>query len=373
MLVVLVDKLTENNSIAKPEIDRYTSLLKEFKGNGKKLKQAISNSQLNQERAREDISQENQKIFGYIVNYIFVFNNTIKILQDKLKSAVNKNSLNEGLEGQSRYHEKLYELENQNPFPPYLITCAARAIEQKIPNRLFDDNLAPTLAGSEVIQFVEEVELIDRTRPYVAVRTKFFDNFLKDAFQGQSSGLKQLVILGAGMDTRAFRLEFLKKITIWELDKPEVIKTKVDILKSIGRIPRNHHFIEVDLTQSSWTSLLGDRDYNPKLPSVWILEGILMYLSEAQVRDLFHNLQRLTAPGSCLGADFINEKAVLGREELWLSGFDNPEELLRDYGWNATVIQPGEEGACFDRYIRKLPPREVADVERAFFVTAHKS
>ncbi len=56
----------------------------------------------------------------------------------------------------------------------------------------------------------------------------------------------------------------------------------------------------------------------------------------------------------------------------WRCGFDNPEELLADYGWKAKVIQPGDDGAYFGRYTRKLPPRDVPNVERVFLVTAQR-
>ena len=84
------------------------------------------------------------------------------------------------------------------------LMAAIRALETKRPDRLFEDPLAARLAGSEIIAQVEPKLKEDEKqgRPYVATRTRFFDDFMvSSAFQ-----IGQVVILGAGMDTRAFRL-----------------------------------------------------------------------------------------------------------------------------------------------------------------------
>ncbi len=277
-----------------------------------------------------------------------------------------------GMDGQAEYHELLYRIENQNPFPSYEMTCAIRAIESREKNHLFYDEIAVILTTQDVIQFIDEADLIDSSRPYIAVRTKYYDNFLESVFNNTCQLINQLIIFGCGMDSRAFRLEFLADKIVYEIDQPEVIRKKNYRMGEIKRRRTNHHFIEADLTQLDWVTLLIERGYRCDLPSVWILEGVSMYFHEQQFRSIISNIDRNVAPGSYLGMDIINKKATVGRDNLWLSGFDDPEELLNGCGWSTTVIQPGEEGACFDRFIRKLPSREVADVERAFFVTAQK-
>lgn len=83
----------------------------------------------------------------------------------------------------------------------------------------------------------------------------------------------------------------------------------------------------------------------------------------------------MTGAGSWLGLDLLNVKGISTTETsfqgYWQSGFDNPEELLASYGWEANAIQPGDDGANFGRYTHKLPPRDVPDVG-VFLVTAQK-
>lgn len=356
--------------------DKYKKLIEEFKKNSDGFTDEINLFKISEQSQDK---KETRNIINEIheaTKRLIVFTQTtykiIKKVQSELLIIIEEEQKNLEIEGQSEYHEQLYSLENDNPFPPYEITCAIRAIESQRVNPLFDDSLALSIADPFCIEYIKEVDLdlINGQRPYISVRTKFFDNFLEGIFNGNST-ISQVVILGSGMDTRAFRLGCLADKTIYELDKQEVINQKLIKLKKIKRSRSNHHLIPSDLTEFS-LHLLEDKGYSKHLPSVWLLEGFLMYLSEKHVRQLFRNLQEIMAPGSHLGTDVINKKATLGRKELWLSGFDNPEELLDDQ-WNTTVIQPGEEGACFDRYNRKLPPREVADVERAFFITSQKS
>ena len=82
---------------------------------------------------------------------------------------------------------------------------------------------------------------------------------------------------------------------------------------------------------------------------------------------------QLTAADSYIGLDLINVKSIEYEpyKGYFRSGFDFPEELLAKYGWQAEVIQPGDEGAHFGR-TNKLPPRDVPDVERVFLVKGHK-
>jgi methyltransferase (TIGR00027 family) len=175
------------------------------------------------------------------------------------------------------------------------------------------------------------------------------------------------------MDTRAYRLSWSSATKIYELDRAEVLETKTAILAD-AKSKSQHYIIPADLTQP-WSHLLLEQGYQPNLPSVWLLEGLLMYLTESQVRQLLQIISRLVAAGSYLGLDLVNVKSIEYEpyKGYFLSGFNSPEELLAEYGWEAEVIQPGDEGAHFDRYTNKLPPRDVPDVERVFLVKARKA
>jgi methyltransferase (TIGR00027 family) len=252
------------------------------------------------------------------------------------------------------------------PFTAHLM-AAMRAKETARPDRLFNDFFAAQLAGEEAFAFLEQ-KLKGNDRHYVAVRTRFFDDFLQDV----ASIANQIVILASGMDTRAYRLPWSSETKIYELDQAQVLETKMAILSDA--IPScQHYVIPADLTQS-WSHLLLEQGYQPDLPSVWLVEGLLMYLIESEVHQLLQIITGLTAADSYLGLDLVNVKSIEYEpyKGYFRSGFDCPEELLAQYGWASEVVQPGDEGAHFGRYTSKLPPRDVPDVGRVFLVKANK-
>ena len=167
------------------------------------------------------------------------------------------------------------------------IMAAVRAIETQRSDRLFEDPLAAQLALEETIATVAPAaqEYEDRGTPIVVVRTRFFDDFLTPL----AVELRQVVILGAGMDTRAFRLPWTTDTHLYELDRAEVLQTKEFLLdNAVAKCHR--HPITIDLRQS-WADLLVAQGYQVKTASVWLLEGLLYYMSETQVHELLGTIR----------------------------------------------------------------------------------
>jgi methyltransferase (TIGR00027 family) len=271
--------------------------------------------------------------------------------------------------------------EIQNPVcKTSLVMAAKRAIENQRADRLFVDLLAEKLAATEIDTCLEKWKKVEgdfsqilsqRTR-FVAVRTRFFDDFLMLV----ASEVSQIIILGAGMDTRAFRLPWRSDTHLYELDRAEVIQKKEAILKDI---PAKCHrqAIAVDLKQT-WFEPLVNQGYRTDLPSVWLMEGLLTYLNQQEVNDLLKTISDYSMSRSYLGADLVSVKSLqLGLEsddirKHWRFGTDYPQQLFESYGWKASVRQPGEEGVNFGRYKKSPPPLEIPNMRRCFFVTARK-
>jgi len=109
--------------------------------------------------------------------------------------------------------------------------AAARARESEHPYRLFDDPLAAALAGPEGFAWLERMDPVPGfggPALYVVVRTRFFDDFLHYACWG--AGMRQVVLMAAGMDSRAFRLNWPPGTRLYELDRPEVLATKEEVI-----------------------------------------------------------------------------------------------------------------------------------------------
>jgi methyltransferase (TIGR00027 family) len=233
------------------------------------------------------------------------------------------------------------------------------------------ERIAETLAGnkiiSEILPLVQKYE--EQGKPLVAVRTRFFDDFLMSS----ASKIEQIVILGAGMDTRAFRLPLHRDTCLYEIDRPEVMQLKESLLPSTpGKCYRAS--ISMDLKQK-WFEKLVESGFQPSKTSIWLLEGLLYYLTEDDVRAVLKAISDLTSQGSRLGADLINKKmrhSNNGLSQYWQSDFDEPEKLFAEFGWQSSVVQYGDETASYGRFKYKFPPREVPDIARSFLLTAIK-
>jgi methyltransferase (TIGR00027 family) len=262
-------------------------------------------------------------------------------------------------------------------------TAAQRAQETTRPDRLFHDGLAAALAGEEGLSALKMSEAFNPsaadTAAYLAVRTRFFDDFVADMVD---AGLRQVVLLAAGLDSRAFRLDLPQGVSWWELDLPEVLDAKSEILAAEQAEPRCAWApVAADLTED-WAGALVDAGFRPEAPSLWLVEGLLYYLEEADACRLLAETSRLAAPGSAFGADMVSAsfltspftapaRAVLAaRGWAWRSGVDDPEGFYESYGWRATVRQPGEAGADFGRWLSPVPPRDLVDLPHSFLIEA---
>ena len=218
---------------------------------------------------------------------------------------------------------------------------------------------------------------------YAVIRTRFFDDFLLDVCRG--SGVRQVVLAAAGMDTRAFRLDWPSQTRLYEMDLAEVLDAKDEVVEEAGAKPNcERRTVGVDLQQEAWPEALLAAGYLPERPSVWVIEGLLFYLARTAVYGLLGKVSRLTATGSFLGLDVMNrglffspvawsQQAVLAwRGAPGLFGTDNPETLMAHHGWDADVTQPGEEGANYGRWLRPILPREVPGLPRGFLVRARR-
>ncbi len=265
--------------------------------------------------------------------------------------------------------------------------AAARARESERLDRLFDDPLAAALAGPEGFAWLERMEAAARSNSpglYPVIRTRFFDDFLLDTCK--ASGIRQVVLAAAGLDTRAFRLDWPADTQLYELDLPEVLDAKDAVIEAAeARASSERRTVRVDLKEADWPEALLTAGYRPESQSVWLIEGLLFYLTTDDVHGLLDKVSALTAIGSHLGLDVTNRglffspvawpmRAALARRgATGRFGTNAPEKLMANHGWKADVTQPGEEGANFGRWPPPMLPREIPGVPRSFLVTARRA
>jgi methyltransferase (TIGR00027 family) len=155
---------------------------------------------------------------------------------------------------------------------------------------------------------------------YIGVRSKFFDDFCTGA---SDEGLDQVVLLAAGLDTRAFRLDWPPATTVYELDAPKVLAYKDQVLTDQGaRAGCVRRAVGVDLRED-WVSPLLDAGLDPSRPAVWLVEGLLPYLPYDAKESLFSRVHELSPAGSRVAVDHINADLVTVRQ-----GFEQISRLI---------------------------------------------
>ncbi|OBK17694.1 class I SAM-dependent methyltransferase [Mycobacterium asiaticum] len=127
------------------------------------------------------------------------------------------------------------------------------------------------------------------------VQTRFFDEFFTAA---TGAGIRQAVIVAAGLDSRAYRLDWATGTTVFEIDLPKVLEFKAQVLDGRGAQPKaQRREVAADL-RADWPARLVAAGFDPHSPSAWSLEGLLPYLTSKAHQALFAGITELSAPGS---------------------------------------------------------------------------
>ena len=288
-----------------------------------------------------------------------------------------------------------------------VMVAAARAAETDRDNPLIRDPYASVLvagAGTGVWEFMLDDEfvakvgdadpeiaaIVEHMGSYQAVRTHFFDEFFTAA---AGAGIRQIVILASGLDSRAYRLPWPAGTTVYELDQPKVLEYKAATLNQHGATPKApRREVPIDL-RFDWPKALREAGFDPSVPTAWLAEGLLMYLpADAQDR-LFEQVTELSAAGSRISAETVGIHAADRRErmrerferlaaqfgiddtlDVGELTYEDPDRAdvavwLDEHGWQSTAVTSQDEMRRLGRAV------EVADTDGdsfATFVTAEK-
>src|SRR5580693_210571 len=208
------------------------------------------------------------------------------------------------------------------------MVAAGRALASNDPRGLIDDPFAEPLVRAVGVDFFTkmmdgELDLaaIETVSPLrmqamtdgMAARTKYFDDYFINA---TGTGVRQVVILASGLDSRAYRLPWPAATVVYEIDQPQVIEFKTTTLAGIGAEPAaTRRTIPIDLRQD-WPAALQAGGLDVTTPTAWLAEGLLIYLPpEAQDR-LFDNITALSVPGSQLATEHSSDPGAFSAENV---------------------------------------------------------
>ena len=256
--------------------------------------------------------------------------------------------------------------------------AAARAAETAGPDPLIRDEFARLLVSSAGTPWARladpELAWLDGDPQgqrahrlgidYQAVRTHFFDEYFGDAV---GAGIRQVVILAAGLDSRAYRLNWPPGTAVYEIDQPKVLEYKTGTLARHGAVPAaSRRPVPVDL-RDDWPAALTAAGFDRTQPTAWLAEGLLPYLpSDAQDR-LFEMFTALSAPGSQVAIEAFgmnsrsnSQRWLRMRERLGLDvnvqalTFHEPDRTdavawLTGHGWQVDAVHNRDEMARLGR------------------------
>jgi methyltransferase (TIGR00027 family) len=288
-----------------------------------------------------------------------------------------------------------------------VMVAAARAAETARDNPLIHDPYAKVLvdgAGTGVWGFMlddefvakvadvdtEAAAIFEHMGSYQAVRTRFFDDFFAKAV---AAGIRQIVILASGLDSRAYRLQWPAGTTVYEIDQPKVLEYKTATLDEHGVSPTAvRRAVPMDL-RFDWPNALREAGFDVSAPTAWLAEGLLMYLpADAQDR-LFEQITELSAAGSRIAAETMGVQADERREQMRERferiaaqfGMDDALDIqeliyndpdradvadwLAEHGWASTPVSSRDE---MRRLGREVALEQTDDNAFSVFVTAEK-
>ena len=186
------------------------------------------------------------------------------------------------------------------------------------------DFFVRALDGDIVFEDVDPEFNMRRAAEGMTVRTRWFDKLFTDA---AAAGVRQAVILAAGLDARAYRLDWPDGTTVYELDQPEVIDFKTKTLAGLDAKPRaNRLTVAIDL-RDDWPKALLDNGFDPTQPTAWIAEGLLIYLPPEAQDLLFDRINELSAPGSRVATEHIPDVSMFSDERS-----QQISERMKKYG-----------------------------------------
>jgi methyltransferase (TIGR00027 family) len=252
----------------------------------------------------------------------------------------------------------------RDPYAKVLVAGAGTGVWEL----MLDDAFVAKVAEADA----EVATIFEHMGNYQAVRTHFFDHFFTEA---TDAGIRQIVILASGLDSRAYRLDWPAGTVVYEIDQPKVLAYKAQTLDDNAVKPAaDLREVPIDL-RFDWPAALREAGFDATAPTAWLAEGLLMYLPADAQDGLFERITELSAPGSRVAAETVGvhseERRAAMRErfqglseqfemtqaldvqELMYNDPDraNVTTWLGEHGWSASGVSSESEMRRLGRWV----------------------
>lgn len=257
--------------------------------------------------------------------------------------------------------------------------AAARATETLRTDRLFCDHLAQyflAAAGSAIPFFAAQEappergsaprsDIMALIGDVIVIKTCFFDEYFHRVC---AAGCRQIVVLAAGLDTRAFRLDWPAGVRLFEVDLPGVLEFKEQVLRTASGRPTCERIVVPADLRDDWPIALRNAGFNVRNPTAWLAEGTLGFFTAADCDRLLEKVTLLSGPSSWLALDHTYDGSVttpdlqpffegtgISLDKMINGGPTDPADrwLIR-HGWQPTTYDVVEQAAAYRRPIPAL-------------------
>jgi len=269
-------------------------------------------------------------------------------------------------------------MKKEKPSPSAETVAAIRATESMRPvdERVCYDPFAKDFLGPKFTILTKSRLLTritlwkaERTDPgavgCVASRTRYIDDYLQVCLD---DGIKQLVLLGAGYDSRGYRFdELIDNVKVFEVDHPATQKVKIEKIKKIfGSLPDHVIYIPINFDKEKQDKRLFESGYDKNLKTLFIWEGVTMYLTAEAVDETLTFVAKNSGNGSSIIFNYILQSVVDGTNMC-----DEAKKIRKSYEKRGEPLSFGIEEGTIDEFLSKRGFYQIKNVTGEYFKSAY--
>jgi N-methyltransferase len=240
--------------------------------------------------------------------------------------------------------------------------ATARATETQRADRLFSDHLAQHFiaAAASAIPRLPTSDMMAMIGDVIVIKTRFFDEYFHRVC---AAGCRQVVVLAAGLDTRAFRLNWPAGLRLFEVDLSDVLEFKEQVLINQAARPTCERIVVHADLREDWSTALRNSGFDIGHPTAWLAEGALGVLTAAECDRLLDEITLLSGPSSWFALDHTHDGSVvtprlqplfegtgISLDEMNKGGPTDPtDRWFVRHGWLPTTYDVVKQAAAYHR------------------------